>query len=175
MTMTNNFWTYDPKQYTNHDFALIPEGDHRVRIKEVTYKVFSNGKDGFEIMLEVSGYGSSRLWHYITLDPADRQKTNQRLGAFFNSFGISDYNLMNHQSWVGLMGAVRVKHNLYNGSTVARVQFCLGKSQQDRLPVWKDDYPKNNIDLRSNTQTSNSVGTPTRAFDGFKSVSSIVF
>jgi hypothetical protein len=166
--MSNNFWTYNPKQYTNHDFELIPEGNHRVRIKEVTYKVFSNGKNGFEIMLEVSGYGASRIWHYITLDPEDPQRTNQRLGSFFDSFAITDYNLANYQSWIGKMGAVRVKHSIYNGSKTATTPFCLGKLQQKKLPVWNDNDSKMNNNFCSNTQTSNGVVTPTRAFDGFK-------
>lgn len=160
-------WTFDSNDYTAREFALIPEGDHRVRITKVAEKVFSTGNEGFEITLEVNGHNSN-LWYYLILDPTDRQRTNQRLGMFFDSFAITDYNLSNYDSWVGKDGAVRVRHGAYKGTITAQVAFCLGKLQQKKLPVWKDNDSKMNNNFCSNTQKSNGVVTPTRAFDGFK-------
>ena len=129
-------WTFNPNEYEEKDYAPIPEGDHRVRIAEVVEKVFRNsGNEGFEITLDVSGY-NSKLWYYLVLDPSDTKKTNQRIGTFFDSFGITDYDLSHHRNWIGKVGAVRVKHEEYNGGMQAKVQYLLSKSKQDELPPW---------------------------------------
>lgn len=129
-------WTYNPNEYTENDFQIIPVGDHRVRINDVVEKRFSSGNEGYEITLDVSGY-SGKLWFYLVLDPNDTKKTNQRIGSFFDSFGITDYNLAHYPNWKGKIGAVRVKHEEYNGNTSAKVSFCLARKNQDKLPAWK--------------------------------------
>lgn len=131
-------WTFDPSQYEENDFSIIPAGDHRVRINEVAEKTFSTGKDGFEITLDVSGH-NSKLWFYLVIDPSDAKKTNQRFGQFFESFGITDFNLLHCRAWIGKIGGVRVKHEEYNGENKAKVAFCLNKKNQDKLPTWKGE------------------------------------
>ena len=131
-------WTFNPNEYEEHSFQLVPAGDHRVRINDVALKKTKNsGNDMFEITLDVSGYGS-KLWYYLVLDRNDTKKTNQRIGSFFNSFGISDYNMMNYTRWKGKIGAVRVVHEEYNGDQQAKVRFCLDRKNQDKLPAWKE-------------------------------------
>ena len=49
-------WTYNAKDFKINENTLIPEGDHRVVIAGVKVKTYSSGNDGFEIMLDVSGY-----------------------------------------------------------------------------------------------------------------------
>lgn len=131
-------WNFDPSQYTENEFAPIPVGDHRVRIYDVAEKTFSSGNSGYEITLNVSGH-SGKLWYYLVLNPADPKKTNQRLGSFFDSFGITDYNLDHYRAWVGKIGAVRVKHEEYNGADSAKVAFCLARKNQDKLAPWKGE------------------------------------
>jgi hypothetical protein len=131
-------WKFNPNDYTANDFAPIPAGDHRVRIFDVVERTFSSGNEGFEITLEVSGHGS-KLWFYLVLDHSDPKKTNQRIGTFFESFGIGDFDLSHYRGWVGKIGGVRVKHEEYNGKTSAKVAFCLSKKNQDKLPAWKGD------------------------------------
>lgn len=133
-------WTYNPNDYSEQDFAPIPAGDHRVRINDVISKRFNSGNEGFEITLDVSGHGG-KLWFYLVLDPNDTKKTNQRIGSFFDSFGITDYNMANYPRWRGKIGAVRVKHEEYNGDQKAKVAFCLAKRNQDKLPAWKETNP----------------------------------
>lgn len=131
-------WQFDPNQYEENSFSIIPVGDHRVRINDVISKKSKNtGNDMFEITLDVSGYGS-KLWYYLVLDPSDPKKTNQRIGSFFDSFGITDYNMMNYPRWKGKIGAVRVVHEEYNGEQQAKVRFCLSRKNQDKLPPWKE-------------------------------------
>lgn len=130
-------WNFDPNQYEEKEgFSIIPVGDHRVRIEDVISKQSKSGRDMFEITLAVSGH-SSRLWYYLVLDPADPKKTNQRIGDFFNSFGITDYNMANYPRWKGKVGAVRVVHEEYNGENQAKVRFCLNRKNQDKLPPAK--------------------------------------
>lgn len=162
-------FTFNSNEYTAREFALIPEGDHRVRITKVVEKIFNSGKEGFEITLDVNGH-NSKLWYYLVLDPMDRQKTNQRLGMFFDSSAISDYNLSNYDNWVGRDGAVRVKHGGYMGTITAQVAFCLGRKQQERLPRWQNDnnyVHDNNFDFCNSVPTTNSTPRQTLKLDGF--------
>ena len=129
-------WTFDATQYEEQDFQIIPAGDHRVRIADVAEKVSKNGNEMYEITLEVSGY-SSRLWYYLVLDRNDIKKTNQRIGDLFNSFSITDNNLGSGKQWIGKVGAVRVKHEEYNGSMSAKVAFVINRKGQDKLPPAK--------------------------------------
>lgn len=129
-------WIFNPAEYEEQDFAPVPVGDHRVRIADVAEKNFKSGNEGFEITLEVSGY-NSKLWYYLVLDPTDTKKTNQRIGSFFDSFGINEMNLAAYRNWQGKVGAVRVKHEEYNGNTSAKVQYCISKAKQSALPEAK--------------------------------------
>lgn len=152
-------WVYNASDYTARNFELIPEGDHRVRIKNVVEKVFSTGNEGFEITLDVPGY-NSKLWYYLILDPTEPAKTNQRLGMFFDSFNICDFDLSHFEDWVGRDGAVRVKHNIYNGSKTANVLFCLSRSQQDKILSRQSEN-------HFSQTTPDTIPTPKRDFPGF--------
>lgn len=132
--MALNF-TFNPQAYEAQDFQVIPTGDHRVRIADIVEKEFKSGNNGFEITFDVSNY-NSKLWFYLVIDPADIKKTNQRLGAFFDSFGITNYDLNTYKSWVGKIGAARVKHEEYNSEMQAKVAFLLARKKQDSLPAW---------------------------------------
>lgn len=130
-------WNYNAADFKINENTLIPEGDHRVVVSKVTIKTYSSGNDGFEIMLDVSGY-PGKLWHRIIMDPMNPEKTNHHLGKFFESFGITNYDLNDYESWVGKDGAVRVKHDSYNGSVSAKVLFCITRAYQAKLPEWRD-------------------------------------
>ena len=134
-------WNYNPNQYEERDFSLIPVGNHRVRIADVVERTYRSGNEGFEITLEVSGY-NSKLWFYLVLNRADEKQTNQNIGAFFNSFGITNNVLGNGKQWIGKVGAVRVKHEEYNGDMSAKVQYLIAKNKQDQLPPWQGNQPQ---------------------------------
>ena len=129
-------WNFDPNMYEEQDFAIIPVGDHRVRITDVVERTFNSGNEGYEITLAVNGH-NSKLWFYLVLDRNDPKRTNQRIGEFFNSFGITDTHLGSGKQWIGKVGAVRVKHEEYGGSMSAKVAFVVSRKNQDKLPPAK--------------------------------------
>ena len=132
-----NSWVYDPSQYQEKNFELIPQGDHRVRIADVVEKTFKSGNQGYEITLDINGY-AAKAWFYLVLDPSNPQQTNQRIGDFFNSFGITSPAMGTGKQWIGCVGAVRIRHEVYNGENVARVAYTIARSRQDKLPAWKN-------------------------------------
>ena len=134
--MTN--WTFDPSMYEEQNFQIIPVGDHRARIFDVVARTFSSGNEGYEITLSVNGHGS-KIWYYLVLDKNDPKKTNQRIGEFFNSFGITDHNMGDGRQWVGKAGAIRVKHEEYGGKMTAKVAYVISRKNQDKLEPWKDN------------------------------------
>ena len=147
-------WTYDPSQYKEQNFALIPVGDYRARIVDVVEKTYSTGNSGYEITLEINGY-NSKVWHRLVLDPKNPQRTNQSIGDFFNSFGITNPSMGTGKQWIGAVGAVRIKHEDYNGDTTAKVAYCINRSRQDKLPAWKNPQgtgatPQPYVDIPSN-------------------------
>ena len=132
-----NSWVFDPSQYSEKNFEIIPVGDYRARIEDVVEKSFSSGNQGYEITMNINGY-NSRLWFYIVLDKSNPARTNQALGDFFNSFGITNYAMGTGKQWVGLVGAVRVKHEEYKGENRAKIAYCISRNRQDKLPAWKN-------------------------------------
>lgn len=149
-------WFFDSSQYKENNFQLIPIGDHRARITEVIEKKYSTGNEGYEITLEISGH-SSKLWFNLVLDKSNPAQTNQRIGEFFNSFGITHPALGTGKQWIGHVGAVRVKHEEYQGTNRAKVAFCISRSNQDKLPMWKNG----NVAPAANSPfTDTSVMTP---------------
>ena len=130
-------WNFDPNMYQENDFTIIPAGDHRVRIIDVMERTFNSGNEGYEITLAVNGH-NSKLWFYLVLDASDPKKTNQRIGDFFNSFGITDHSMGSGKQWIGKVGAVRVKHEEYNNAMSAKVAYVLNRKNQDKLAPWKN-------------------------------------
>lgn len=124
-------WNYNADEYSERNFSLVPEGNHHVIIQNIKERVFNSGNEGFEITLEIPGQ-AEKLWYYLVLNPAERQKTNQRIGMFFDSFAIRDTNLSHYLSWIGHDGVVRVKHDTYDGEVRSRVAFCISRSQQSK-------------------------------------------
>ena len=131
---------HNPNEYTTLGLISIPQGDHRVKIINVTEKVYgTSGKEGFEITLRVSDR-RGLLWYYLIKDPENEEKYFRKLHAFFCSFNITDRNLANYKNWIGKDGAVRVRHSVDDetGLIKAYVYYCLCGIQQDNLPPFRD-------------------------------------
>lgn len=131
-------WTYDPSQYEEKSFEIIPVGDYRARIADVVEKTFKSGNQGYEITLDINGH-NSKMWMYLVLDASNPAQTNQRIGDFFNSFGIVNPAMGTGKQWIGAVGAVRVKHEQYEGETSAKVAYVIARNRQDKLPAWQNN------------------------------------
>lgn len=131
-------WTFDPSQYQERNFELIPVGDYRLRIADVVEKTFKSGNSGYEITMDVSGH-ASKVWFYLVLDASNPAQTNQRLGEFFDSFGIKGNATGTGKQWVGSVGAGRIKHDEYNGKISAKVAYLIARNRQDKLPAWQNN------------------------------------
>lgn len=141
------YWKSKPNCYNEHNFIEIPEGCHRVQIKNVRVERFNSGKKCYELTLKVSGY-HGLLWFYLWEDPENSYNNAEKIYQFFDSFQIEDHDLKNYKNWVGKTGAVSVAHydGVINGvwgrwhEYEAMVTGCLSGKQRDRLPLWKEPY-----------------------------------
>ena len=129
-------WTFDPSQYKEKNFEIIPQGDYRARIADVVEKTFNSGNAGYEITLDINGY-NSKMWMYLVLDPSNAAQTNQRIGEFFDSFGIKGTSMGSGKQWIGNVGAVRVKHEAYKGENRAKIAYVIARNRQESLTAWK--------------------------------------
>ena len=130
-------WSFDPSQYQERNFELIPVGDYRLRIADVTEKTFKSGNPGYEITMDVSGH-ASKVWFYLVLDRSNPAQTNQRIGEFFDSFAIKGVSMGSGKQWIGAVGAGRIKHDEYNGKTSAKVAYLIARNRQDKLAPWQN-------------------------------------
>ena len=129
-------WNFNAADYEETSFKPIPVGDHRVRIASAEEQTSGSGRPMIKLVLDVSGYNST-IWHYIVFMTDNPKLTNQKLGEFWDSFGIQQGNL-SLNSWVGKVGAAKVKHEDYNGETNAKIAYFIKKDRQDKLPAWQE-------------------------------------
>ena len=133
-------WNFNSNDYEEQSFKPIPVGDHRVRIASAEEQTSSKGNQMIKLVLEVSGHNAT-IWHYIVFMPENQKLTNQKLGELFNSFGIQQGNF-NLQTWIGKVGAAKVKHELYDGETQPKISYFIGKDRQEKLSAWVEPSGK---------------------------------
>lgn len=121
---------------------VLPVGDYRVRIANAEKKTSRNGNDMIAIQFDVSGRKSKLFYNIVFIygSEEERNRTNRNLTRFFDCFGIStaDEKYKQIATWVGKVGAVRVKHDEYNGKTSAQVNFVLTREEANALPPWSE-------------------------------------
>lgn len=126
-------WNYEREEQS---FALLPEGNYRIRIKSAEKAVSKSGNDMLALQFEVSG-SNKILYHYIVFMEHNPQLTNKLLTAFFDAFKDiteGDFNLAN---WIGKVGACHIKHEEDNGyGEKERISYFIKADKQDSLPAW---------------------------------------
>ena len=127
-------WKFNANDVKESSYSVIPQGDHRVRVASVDEKKSKSGNDMLAITLDVSNY-SGKLFFYLVFIPDNTTMTNTNLARFWDSFGIPQGNL-DTASWVGKVGAAKVKHEKYNGEDSAKVSYFIERKKQDLLPSW---------------------------------------
>ena len=152
-------WQFDSTQYEeNTGFKPIPIGEHRVRIASAEETVSSKGNQMIKLVLDVSGYNST-IWHYVVFMEDNQKLTNQKLGEIFNSFGIQPGNL-NAVSWIGKVGAAKVKHETNEGTTNAKIAYFIAKDRQDKLPAWQEPSNKAEVTGQANSLPNGFTPVP---------------
>lgn len=146
-------WNFNSNDYEEQSFKPIPVGDHRVRIASAEEQMSNSGRQMIKLVLDVSGY-SSTIWHFIVFMTDNQKLTNQKLGELWNSFGIQQGNF-NLNSWVGKVGAAKVKHEDYQGEQNAKIAYFISKDRQDKLPAWQEP---NKASANTSTQEFTPVG-----------------
>lgn len=136
-------FAFNPDEYEERSFEPLPAGKYRVRIDNVEPKKSKNGNPYFAFELAVSG-DNRKLWHNMVLT-ADKKMTNDKLGAFFKAFGITDFNLNNWAKWPGKIGGakVRIRPADDNFEARAEVHYFLSPEETAKLPEWKE--PENGM------------------------------
>lgn len=151
-------WNFNANEYQENDYGTLKPGDYRVRIKEAEEKISRAGNPMLKITLEVSG-SSSLLWYYIVFDSSNTSMTNQKLGTFWNAFGIQQGNL-DEKTYAGKVGGVRVKiENDSQYGERAVIHYLLKPSQTENLPAWTEP-PKNVSNQSAPQQTTNNNPMP---------------
>ena len=136
MTFDFSQFAFDPNEYEERSYETLPAGEYRIRIDNVEPKTSKNGNPYFAFEFAVSG-DNRKIWHNLVLT-SDKKMTNDKLGAFFKSFGITDYNLANWQQWAGRVGGAKTKvRPAENGySEKAEIHFFLPADKVEKLGPW---------------------------------------
>ncbi len=129
-------FNYNPEQY-NPNAGRLQRGKYRIRINTAETCRSRTGKDGYRFELAVSG-SKKTLKYWLFLDLDNIEKTNQRLGRFFDCFGVEHKTIFEgcEAAWVGLVGAAFIDEN---DEGYMGIKFLLGKEEQLTLPP--SDFP----------------------------------
>ena len=133
-------WKYNPADYDPDSYKQIPPGEYRVRIEDCEEQFSRTGKEMFRLTLAVSGY-SAKLWYYLVFDSTNeeaRERTNQRLGSAYDSFGIPPGS-MEVSEWKGKTGGAKVRYRTDDqGETRSEVHYFLPRKKVETLPAWQE-------------------------------------
>ena len=140
--MNLNF-KYDPQDYEEVSYEPLPIGEYRIRIDMVEPKESKNGNTYFAFEFAVSG-DNRKIWHNLVITD-DKKMTNQKLGAFFKAFNITNYDLNRWDRWVGRVGACKTKIRPAEGDYSARaeIHYFLPPEKAEKLAPWVE--PSNGI------------------------------
>lgn len=126
-------WNYDASQYNKDGlkFVLIPEGEHPVKILDIRYSLSKTGNDTYVIKIGLLNEPGVIFYHLAFLH--DRPNiTNQNLGRIYDSFDIPAGE-MNPATWIGKIGAAKIKHEIYNNKERAVIEDFLTQERQNEL------------------------------------------
>lgn len=123
-------------------FAVLPEGQYRIRIKSAEKAQSKSGNDMLALQFDVSG-SNTILYHYIVFMQDRPEITNRMLTQFFDSFKDIAEGDLNPDNWIGKVGACKVKHDEYNGNKTAKVSYFIKADKQGDLPPWKEPSANN--------------------------------
>lgn len=119
--------------YKREERARLEEGDYRVEIVSAEEATSKSGN--LMIIIGVKPNGSNiTIKHYIVKN----EWFNRNMTEFFDSFNIDegDFNFL---TWVGAVGAVRLKEDEMG---YLKVAWFIKKDKADKLPEWVGKMPE---------------------------------
>ena len=159
-------WTYNPEDYGK--IKPITPGQYRVRIESAEEAVSKNsGLDMIKLTLKVSGH-NQKVFYYVVfpsanedgiMNPEEVERTNNKLGAIFDSFGLTpgDLNLLN---WNGKVGAAEIVNKPdKQGNMRSEPSFFIKRDKQGFLPAWQEN-PVRQATVNSEMVNPNSYEPP---------------
>lgn len=147
-------WTY---QEPENQFAVLPAGNYRVRIKSIEETKSRSSMDMLKMTFDVSGK-ACKLWFYLVFDPQNSSIVNQKLKSIYDSFKIPSGD-MNFQSWVGKVGACKTKISKdLNNQDKAEIHYFLNEKQSVGIPAWIE--PTLNSQNSSQNSSKSTDGLP---------------
>jgi len=123
-------WSFDKNNVEKKEFVLIPVGDYKIRVEDLTECQSQSGNQYIKFTFDISGY-PGKLWYNLTFVKSEPARTNGFILAISDSFGITpgDFSLA---SWKGKIGACHVKHQ----DGYANISYFIPKHKQDKLGCW---------------------------------------
>jgi hypothetical protein len=118
--------SFDESQVKEMEFKLVPEDDYIVQVVKGEAKVSSAGNDMIALELKIiksesgdEGNQGSKLFDNIV---TGNDFTMTKVASIRRSTGCKAVEI-NENTFVGLVGCVKVKHEEYKGETKARVHY----------------------------------------------------
>ena len=133
-------WKFNPENYNEKGYQLVPPGKYRVRIENAEETMAKTGKPMVKLTLKASGY-NSKIWHNVVMDNTSEEaiaRTDNMLGRIFDSFNIPAGD-MNLADWKGKVGAAEVKNEPdLNEVMRAGIKYFIRRKEQNDLPAWQE-------------------------------------
>lgn len=132
-------WSFNPNDVKEINFEQAPVGNIRVRIVDMKEEKSQAGNDMWKFTFKPSG-GYSNVFWYLVFDASNPSMTNTNLSKLWNSFGLPGVptTAVTPQFFINALGAVRIKHELYQGETKAKVHYLIDRDKQIDVPQWQE-------------------------------------
>lgn len=146
-----NMGIEEAENLTKPNIEPLPVGDYRLRIENTEFAVSTKTSlPMIKITSQVSGT-NRKIFSYIVLDEANKERTNANLVILFNSFGITP--TMDIVTWIGKVGGGHIKQEPYNDKMTNKLSYFLKRSEVDKLPAWVEPTVKTSVQSTTPTYT----------------------
>lgn len=136
---------------------LIPVGDYEVIVRSVEERVTKNGKQHISIQLSVRNDIDQKYKNKVVFESLWQKKdTGKYQMKQFNTISKAlkipngkNYNSLDEliSDWMHKVAKIRIKHDVYEGNTNARVSFWSESKFQECNHVWRDQNAQGVTDM----------------------------
>lgn len=120
-------------EYKREESTRIEAGDHRVEIVEVQEAISSKGNAMIVVTVKPNG-SNITIKHYIVKN----EYFDRNMTQFFDAFPQIKEGDFNFLSWVGCVGAARLKNDEQG---FLKIAWFLSARQAEKLPAWQGAAP----------------------------------